>query len=476
MTVGRGWRALVGGALVCALAAGCTTADDERNAAPSPSPVTSSSTPPEPVTLEVAVYGDDRYLEAYDHLANSFSDDVPHVTVEVEEYDDAPDVVGAVRGDDPPDVFLLDHMLLPGLVTDGLVEPVDVLLEARQVDFGDGYQRSGLTAFAAENRLQCMPHDVSPHVVYYNEDLVDLDRLGEEGETPPNALDGWDWEAFAEAARRASRGRTTGVWMEPSLTSLAPFVWSNGGEIVDDPHLPTTLTLSGDESRAALEQVLALLRDPQVTPAGVQLEKDVAVERFEQGRLAMILGPRSLTPGFRDADVDFDVMPLPSLSRFRTVAEMTGYCISADTGALEAAGDFVAFATSREGAAITARDGYVVPSNLEVANSAVFLQESRQPSNAFIFNEGVRRTQALPFTPDWPELTDAVAPTLDRMFYAPVIDLEALLTSLDETSVDILAPEEPEETESPGETESPAAGSGDTGSSEETAGSEGTDG
>lgn len=457
MTVGGGWRALVGGTLLCALVAGCTTADGERNTAPSPSPVTSSSTPPEPVTLSVAVYGEAGQLEAYDQLAKSFSDDFPHVTVEVEEYDDAAAVVEAVRAADPPDVFLMDHTRLPGLLVDDLIEPVDALLEARQVDFGDGYQRSGLTAFAAEARLQCMPHDVSPHVVYYNEDLVDLSRLGEEGEEPPNALDGWTWEMFAEAARRASRGRTTGVWMDPSLTSLAPFVWSAGGEIVDDPHLPTTLTLSGDESRAALEQVLALLRDPRVTPAGVQMDEEVAVQRFENGRLAMVIGPRSLTPGFRDADVDFDVMPLPSLGRFRTVAEVTGYCISADTDAVEAAGDFVAFAVSREGAAITARDGYIVPSNLEVANSAVFLQESRQPSSSFIFNEGVRRTQALPFTPAWPELNAAVAPTLDRMFYAPVIELEVLLAVLDEMSADILAPEEPEEpeTEQPEESGQP---------------------
>src|SRR5690606_1570021 len=123
-------------------------------------------------------------LEAYDHLAKSFSDDFPHVTVEVEEYDDAAAVVETVRAADPPDVFLMDHTRLPGLLVDDRIEPVDALLEARQVDFGDGYQRSGLTAFAAEARLQCMPHDVSPHVVYYNEDLVDLSLLGEEGEEP----------------------------------------------------------------------------------------------------------------------------------------------------------------------------------------------------------------------------------------------------------------------------------------------------
>jgi multiple sugar transport system substrate-binding protein len=441
--VGRGTKALAAGTVLCALVAGCTTSDSERNSAPTPSPVTSSSAPPEPVTISLGVYGEEAYLASYDALVDAFTDDYPHVTVELETYDDAEAVVEAVGGPEAPDVFLIDHTHLPQLVQDELVEPVDALLEERQVDFGDGYQRGGLTAFAADARLQCMPHDVSPVVVYYNQDLVDLDRLGDEEEPPPNALDGWTWEMFTAAARQASRGPESGVYIEPSLSSLAPFVWSAGGDIVDDPQTPTTLTLSAGESRAALEQVLALVRDPDVTPTGAELEKQDAVKRFTRGKLGMILGTRALTPGFRAAtDLRFDVMPLPSLGRFRTVADMTGYCISASTDEVEAAGDLLAFAVSREGAAITTRDGYVVPSNLEVANSAVFMQESRQPASSFIFNEGVRRAQSLPFHADWPELTEQVAPDLDRMFYAPVIDLDTMLADIDAESLEVLAPEE----------------------------------
>lgn len=443
--VAGGVKALFGVIMVGALLAGCTTADPERNAAPSPSPATSSSTPPEPATITLAVFGEKDYLAAYDELVAAFTEDQPHVTVELETFGEASDVMEAVRGDDPPDVFLADHADLPALVQEGLVQPVDSLLEERQVDFGDGYQRGGLTAFAANARLQCMPHDVSPLVVYYNEDLVDLSRLGSEDEEPPNALDGWTWEMFAAAARQASRGPASGVYIEPSLASLAPFVWSAGGDLVDDPQAPTTLTLSEGDSRAALEQVLALVRDPQVNPTGEELGRRDAVERFLRGRLGMILAPRSLTPVLRSAEgLDFDVMPLPSLGRVRTVADPTGYCIAAGTDAVEAAGDLLAFAVSREGAAITTRTGYIVPSNLEVANSAAFLQQSRQPRNSFVFNEGVRRAQTLPFTPQWPQLADAVAPTLDRLFNAPVIDLEALLERVDRVSAEILAAQRPD--------------------------------
>ncbi len=293
-----------------------------------------------------------------------------------------------------------------------------------------------------------MPHDVSPTVVYYNQDLVDLGSVVEEGEDPPNAEDGWTWEQFSTAAREASRGRTKGVYLDASLQSLAPFIWSAGGELVDDNEAPTTLELSDGDTRAALEQVLALVRDPQVTPTRAELARRDAVARFKTGRLAMIVGGRELTPELRTAKgLDFEVFPLPSLGRYRTVSSMSGYCISADSDNVEAAADFLAFAVGREGATITTMPGYVVPSNLEVAHSPAFTQPGQQPANAFVFNEGVRRTSPTPFVPEWPQVTEEMQPLLDRLFYAPVIDLDTLLTAMESRSSEIFA--QPTESPSP---------------------------
>lgn len=444
----RGWSALATGTVLCAVLAGCTTADegpDGQGPSESPSSAGTASATADPATLTLGVYGPEGSLAGYDDLAAAFENARPGTEVEVERFDDAESVVAAVAGADAPDVFLMDHDHLPGLVEEQLVQPVDELLAARDLDFGDGYQRGGLTAFASDAALQCMPHDVSPLVVYYNEDLVDLSTLVVDDEEPPTPLDGWTWEQFSLAAQRASRGPAHGLFIDPSLTSLAPFVWSVGGEIVDDVQEPTTLTLSGDAAREALVQVLALVRDPQVTPTSGQLERVDAATRFARGRLGLILGTRALTPVFRESeDLEFDVMPLPRLARSRTVADMTGYCISAGTGEVEASADLLAFAVGREGAMITTRDGYVVPSNLEVANSPVFVQGSRQPESSFVFNEGVRRAQNMPFTPSWPLLVEEVAPALDRLFYAPVIDLDSLLAEIDATSARVLAPEETE--------------------------------
>ena len=103
-----------------------------------------------------------------------------------------------------PDVFLADSDKTTQLVAEERVQPVDELLEDRDVEFGDAYERLGLEAFAAESALQCMPNDVSPSVVFYNERLLDLSGRGPAGETVPNpVVDGWTLAAVR--ARRPGR-------------------------------------------------------------------------------------------------------------------------------------------------------------------------------------------------------------------------------------------------------------------------------
>lgn len=411
---------------------------------------TSSPSATGPADLTLAVYGQPGLVRAYERMADRFAERREQISVETVDVGSAEGVVELLTGEEAengtPDVFVVDQDHLPGLLDEGAVQRLDGLLGSRGVNFGDGYQRAGLEAFAEDAGLQCMPHDVSPRVVYYNRDLVNLRRAGSVPGQPLTAEDGWTWEEFTRAARRAARGPAEGVYLEPSLSSLAPYVWSAGAEIVDDPVFPNTLTLAEGDTREALEVVLSLVRDPVVTPTKKEVRRTRPLERFTQGRLGMIIGTRALTPVLREAEgLDFDVMPLPRLGAYRSIADMTGYCIAADTEHVQAAADLVAFASGREGASITAESGYVVPANLQVANSASFTQSSQQPQAAFVFNETVRRTQSTPAVPEWREMERQIDPLLERLFHASVIDLDTLLADIDAVSAQTLVGE-PEET------------------------------
>ncbi|MGZ8744834.1 MAG: sugar ABC transporter substrate-binding protein [Nocardioides sp.] len=421
------------------LAAGCTSTDDPPKATP-------SATPGAPVELTFAVYGQGPVIAAYKEIAARYTVQNPGVKIVVEPYpahDAAMAGLRAARAEgDPPDVFLMDHDDLDGLAEDKAVRRVDDLLAEREVDFGDGYTRSGLEAFSADAALQCMPLDVSPLVVYFNPQLIELDRIAEPGTNPVTQEDGWSLEEFGRGALQARQPGVRGLYIAPDLEQVAPFVWSGGGEIVDDIDDPTKLTLADGPSEAALQQLLELVRDPALTFNQTALHRRSALLRFKEGKLGMILGYRDLTPELRaQTGLIFDVMPLPRLSSGATVATMSGMCISSESEEIAKAADFLAAATSDEGAATLAATGYVMPANLDVVNDDVFLQSGQRPLNADVFGREVRDTRLLPSTPTWINVKRATTRQLTQLFYDPVIlPLQERLEAIDEASIPLFDP------------------------------------
>ncbi len=449
--------ALATGAL--AVTAACTSSSEPPSAEPSRTSSSSSAATPSPsasdapVTLRFAVYGDRQQLAAYRALARAYERRNPSVTVRVETAEGegtAWQRLGrqfSVEG--APDVFLANSDKTTQLVAEERVQPVDELLEDRDVEFGDAYERLGLEAFAAESALQCMPNDVSPSVIFYNERLLDLSAAVQPGETVPNpVVDGWTWRQFALAAQAASQPGVQGVYLPPELSTLAPLLRSAGGSIVDDEQSPTTLTLQDAASRDAISAILALGRDSRVNPTPQELSREDAVSRFEHGKLAMMFGTRAMVPRLRQAtDLVFDVYPLPTFSRFQTVADVTGYCISRTSDHVEAAADFLAFASGDQGSRITARSGGVVPANLAALRSRAFQQPGRAPDNVTVFTDFVRRAETMPNPLGWSEVVRWTRPLIARLFYDVVLDLDVQLAQIDEVSKRLLA--KPTSTPSP---------------------------
>jgi multiple sugar transport system substrate-binding protein len=192
-------------------------------------------------------------------------------------------------------------------------------------------------------------------------------------------------------------------------------------------------------SRTVLGQVLRLVRNPALTPTPQELAHEDAVSRFAHGRLAMLVGTRAVVPRLRQAkDLIFDVYPLPSLGSASTVADVRGYCIARASRHVREAADFLAFASGDRGASITARSGAVVPANLDVRSSEAFEQTDRMPVSQGLYGRVMRRASTMPTAAAWPVLLRRTQPLVNRLFYAPVLDIEAVLAQMDRMSSRIL--------------------------------------
>ena len=453
--------ALIACAATVALSLAACTGDADPASGPTSSPSSTSKPPEKPREVTFGAYGSEEEVAAFQSVVDAFNATSATRQVTLKSWPDHESALKDVLAGDVPDAFLTSRIDLGQLVDAEVLQPVSLLLDERGVDFGDRFSRDAVDAFAMDDELQCMAYSVSPMVVYYNTDVIDFAKMERRLLDVPTAdengvRDRWSLAQFGAAATFASRrGDRRGVWIDPTLQGLAPFIYSGDGQVFDDDREPTSLAFSDDSTREALSQTLEILRDPTITPTNAQLARATPVQLFKRGELAMIAGFRNLVPQLRDAeDLDFDVLPMPIIDSRATVGDISGLCISADSEVENDAADFIAYAVSDAAIATVAKTGYIVPANTQVAASDDFLAPDDEPANSTVFNASIRYMVVPPFIDQREELVEAVTPLLERLVTAPgILDLDLTTEQIDQASQVILAP--PEETESQSPTEEP---------------------
>ncbi|GAB2974892.1 ABC transporter substrate-binding protein [Nocardioides montaniterrae] len=420
-----------------------------RSAAPGPGEPT-SSVAPTPTDLTLGVYGSPAELATYRGLASAYQKAHAGVQVEVRAYASRADLLQAVHSGAVPDVYLLDRSDLSGVIDAGLNQPLGTMLPDRGVSLGDNYSRDAVAAFSADDDLQCMPFTVSPMVIYYNTDLIHLQRMRTRGLSVPSSsgltFTMNDLRAAARVATRARGHHAAGIAIAPTLQGLAPFIYSGGGQLFDDDTHPTRLALGDDSSTNALRSTLEVLRDPQLSLTAEQLGKDTAVDRFKAGRLGMIAGFRGLVPQLRATKgLHFDVLAMPVIGDHTTVGEFRGLCLAHGKHTqVEAAADLLTSLISDASMRRVAQTGSLEPADLRVAYSKAFLQPTQQPANSLVFTRLLRYIVTPPLDVPWGRLQTAVAGQLDQLMSTPVLDdLDVRLDNIDKRSMRILSPPTP---------------------------------
>jgi multiple sugar transport system substrate-binding protein len=361
-----------------------------------------------PVTVQIRAEPEEAAV--YRSLVNAYQDagggEIELVTVGREDH--LTRLSTAFASGDAPDVFLINYREYAPFVQRGAVHPIGPLLEAEGVDQAD-YHEEPLRAFTYDGALQCMPQNISSLVVYWNRGLFE-----QAGVAPPKA--GWSWEEFVATAGALTSGGVRGVGIDPSIVRMAPFIWSNGGTIVDDDENPTRTTLHEPGARAALQAVVDLI-GTGATPDREQLAAQGLPEQFMTGKVAMFLSSRVEVPALREQrGLDFDVAGLPVMGEPASVLHSDAYCVASGSENTEAAAKFVAFAVGQQGQTVTALGGRTVPSLRSVASSPAFLTPTRAPESSQVFLDAIPHLRHLPVTPSWPEVEDVVGTELRRAF------------------------------------------------------------
>lgn len=442
---GRWFPAVALALALALLVAGCggNSSDPDPDSPAIPSPTASIERP----VVTLGVFGPADELSAWNEVVESFNLSSATSQARLITWPDHDTALEALTSATRPDVFLVSRRALDVLLDDQLVQPVGELLDERDVDFGDGFERSALLAFGRDNALQCMPYATSPQVLFYNTELIDFEKMLARGLAVPEFEEdrprAWNFAQFRTAVEFAARPARNirGFYFEPTLSGLAPLLYAAEAPIFDDEtEPPTSTTLSSEDGVAALEAVLPVLRRTRLTLSSEQLQKDSPLEWFRRGKLGVIAGDHSLVPLLRRTpSLAWDVMPFPSITASATTGDITGLCMSVDAQAADAA-DLIVHAVSADSVAKVAAAGYVVPTNLEVSESETFL--SGPPPNARVFNDSIRRLQLDAGLHITPELEQVARPLILAMLNETLPDVAALASQIDAGSQAVLSPPE----------------------------------
>jgi multiple sugar transport system substrate-binding protein len=351
------------------------------------------------------LFGDPEELANYRELISAYKEETGR-EVRLEAVPDREALLAklttAFSGGEPPDVFLINHRNMGGFAGRAIV-PIGTALDT------EDFYEIALDAFTVNDTLQCVPQNISSLVVYYN-----AERFREAG--VPRPRPGWSYDEFLRAARALRDGPGHAVGLEPAVIRSAPFVWGEGGEIVDDTENPARFTFDTPEGRRGLERMAALEREG-LAPNAEETEERGLDARFLDGELAMFFSSRREVPTFRTIeDFDWDVASFPTIGQPSTVLHSDGFCI-ARGGNVEAARRFVLFATGRVGEEILARGGRTVPSRRSVAESDAFLDPGARPRSSQVFLDAVESMKRLPTARNWTEVEDRANEALESYFF-----------------------------------------------------------
>lgn len=406
---------------LCALVTACTPIQ----------PPTVSSASPAGAALTFLISGDPTDEAAYQQLIDAFGAEHSDITVDLINIPSGGDFRKRLAADfaagTPPDLFLINYRNLGRFLASSAVEPLtDYLANSTLIKTSDYYPQA-LAAFQWNGEQMCMPQNISSPVIYYNKAL-----FAAAGVAYPSA--DWTWADFVTTAQALTQdtdgdGATDlyGFGAEATIVRMAPFVWMNGGDLVDDPAAPTQLLLDTPESKAALAWFIDLQTTHHVTPDAVAEEAESSESRFVNGRLAMFIDSRRAVPELRTIDAfDWDVAALPAGPSRASILHSDAFCIAAASQQKAAAWSFLEFANAETGQTILAQTGRTVPSRISLAESPIFLDPQAKPAHSQVWLDAIPGIRHLPILATWSDIEGIVNTELKNAFYGATTLDEAL--------------------------------------------------
>lgn len=339
------------------------------------------------------------------------------------------------------DVLDMWYVSLGALVEDGIIQPLDDLMENPEVNAPD-FISSIFDAYSlVDGSRYGLPFDGDTHVLFYNKEILDRNGI-----QPPST-----WAEYADAVRKITEAEAAnGVYGAALMAQQAPIIIAStyanrlagfGGGFLDDSGAPT---LDTPEAISAAQAMLEVAEYSLPTPSETAF--DEALAAFLGGNVGFMefwtdLGVFAENPEQSEIVGKWGVVELPvggsATSSLAALNAGFAMAVSTATKCPELAKDFVVYATSQPVnlELITTTGSGIDPSRQSTLMAPEYIEFA--PQVQAVAQNSLDGALTWPTVPEAPQLMQALADELANMIIGRTSPEEAM-KSVNERWISIL--------------------------------------
>ncbi|MGH2356335.1 MAG: ABC transporter substrate-binding protein [Chloroflexota bacterium] len=268
-----------------------------------------------PVQLQFSFYADPEQVQLFEDVAALLPAEAPGITVEPLLYHPGyMDKVGALlAAGTAPDVMIMTDKELPAQAVKGAFLDLGPFVRRTRVIPRREFFASEWDKYVVDGAVRGLPVLATQGVLWYHEGV-----LRRQGVAPPPAKwndPKWTWQAFLAVTQQLTTGsgadRVFGYEGQQNWWYAQPWVWSNGGNILNADH--TAAVLDRPEAREGFQWMVDLVHRHEVMPTGAEL-KAIGGRRsgFYAGRFGMVIDVTAFATVLESyPDVPWNVAAMP---------------------------------------------------------------------------------------------------------------------------------------------------------------------
>ncbi|MCC5640450.1 ABC transporter substrate-binding protein [Nostoc sp. CHAB 5844] len=268
-------------------------------------------------------------------------------------------------GDAAPDVFYLDALEAPFLMSQNVLEPLDNYITP-EFDIED-FEVTLLDSFKYQNHIYGLPKDYSTLALFYNKKSFVTAGLN----TPPTT-----WSELLTYSQKLTSGLNKyGFGEIPELARQVYKIKAFGGRIIDENGYAT---FASETSLPGLQLVIHQYRKDKSSAQKSDVGTNSGSEMFGQGKVAMVIEGNWAIPYLKETfpQLEFATAELPTINNQKgTMVFTVAYVMNKQSQHKAAAWELISYLTGKAGMQKWTATGLTLPSRKSVAQNLNYDQD-----------------------------------------------------------------------------------------------------